>query len=209
MNARTILALATVTSLGTLAMLAGFAPRASAPAAALSALATGEAQGNVDPVHTYILFRIKHLNVGYSYGRFDEVSGNVSINDADLSKSSLTLDVKTTSINTGNAKRDGHLKSNDFFAAAENPTATFKSTSIKKAGEGAYDVTGDLSIRGKTKSVSFKLAKTGQGKSPQGGEIVGYETTLTINRLDFGVAYMPDLLGTDVQLTVALEAAAK
>jgi polyisoprenoid-binding protein YceI len=192
-------------ALAGLSVLAGLGPRTEAPKALLNASAAGADAGNVDGVHSYIFFRIKHMNAGYSYGRFDDISGDVSINDAKLDKSSIALQVKTASVNTGNAKRDGHLKTNDFFAAAENPTATFKSKSIKKGAENTYDVTGDLTIRGTTKEVSFKLNKTGQAKGPQ-GEVAGYETTLTLNRLDYGVKFMPDMLGTEVQLTVSFEA---
>lgn len=162
----------------------------------------------IDAVHSTVLFRCKHLNTSYAYGRFDEVSGTIDFDDANPASSSLNITVNTKSVSTANAKRDGHLRSADFFSANEFPTATFKSKSFAKGDGNMFDVTGDLTIKGVTKPVSFKLEKTGAGKGP-GGAIIGFEGTLAIQRADFGINYMPDGLGAEVRLTFAFEAGKK
>ncbi len=196
MNRKLVLA---STLLFATAGLFALAPRATveAPAAATSY--------KVDGTHSFVNFRCKHLNTSYAYGRFDKVSGTITWDAAAPESSSLAIEVATDSVSTANVKRDGHLKSGDFFAASEFPKATFKSKSVSKAGDNTFDVKGDFTLRGTTKEITVKLEKTGEGKS-QGGPIVGFEATFTINRLDYGVKYMPDALGQDVRITVALEA---
>lgn len=180
---------------------------AFAPARSLSP-APAAAAYTVDGVHSFVTFRCKHLNTSYAYGRFDKISGTVNFDDAKPESSSLSVEVATDSVSTHATKRDDHLKSGDFFDVAQFPKATFKSKSFKKTGDNAYDVTGDFTLRGTTKEITVKLEKTGQGKGPSGGDIIGFETTFTINRVDYGVKFMPDMLGTDVRITVAIEAGA-
>jgi len=193
-----------VASLATLCSL-GLAP--SAPLAT-SAGVTADSY-TVDPVHSTMIFRIKHNNVAYFYGRFNEVTGIISFDPASEGASSLDLTVKTDSVDAGNEKRTGHLKSADFFNAAKFPTSTFKSTKFAKASGDSYDVTGDLTIHGVTKPITVKLEKTGQGPGPRGGELIGFESTFTVSRKDFGITFMPDGLGDDVRITVSLEAGKK
>lgn len=192
---RVLLPALIVSALGLLA----FAPTAPAPTVAAGSY-------NVDGTHSFVNFRCKHMNTSYAYGRFDKVSGTIAFDDAKPEASSMNIEVSTDSVSTGNGKRDGHLKSADFFDAAQFPKATFKSKSFKKSGENTFDVTGDFTLRGTTKEVTVKLEKTGQGKGQGGADLIGFETTFTINRLDYGVKFMPDNLGTDVRITVALEA---
>lgn len=201
---RRFVPVAGLTALVALAALGGAAP-APAPTAAPSRNADTY---TIDSVHSTVLFRCKHLNTAYSYGRFDEVSGTIDFDDANPASSSLTVTVSTKSVSTANAKRDGHLRSADFFSANEFPTATFKSKSFAKADGNMFDVTGDLTIKGVTKPVSFKLEKTGAGKGP-GGPIIGFEGTVAIQRADFGINYMPDGLGAEVRLTFSFEAGKK
>ena len=197
MNAKLLLAAAVALSS---ASLLAFAPRAAtteAPAAAST--------WNIDPVHSSCIFRCKHFNTANFYGRIDKMTGTISFDEANPESSSLNVDVATDSVNTGADKRNGHLKSGDFLSASEFPKATFKSKSFKKAGENTFDVKGDFTLRGVTKEITVKLEKTGQGKG-QMGEIIGFETTFTIDRLDYGVKFMPDALGHEVRLTISLEA---
>ncbi|MBL9030628.1 MAG: YceI family protein [Phycisphaerae bacterium] len=201
---RRFVPVAGLSALVALAALSGAAP-APAPTAAPSQSADTY---TIDPVHSTVLFRCKHLNTSYSYGRFDEVSGTIDFDDANPASSSLTVTVSTKSVSTANAKRDGHLRSADFFSASEFPTATFKSKSFAKADGNNFDVTGDLTIKGVTRPVSFKLEKTGAGKGP-GGPIIGFEGTVAIQRADFGINYMPDGLGAEVRLTFSFEAGKK
>ncbi|MBX3376873.1 MAG: YceI family protein [Phycisphaeraceae bacterium] len=189
------------TSLGAIAL----APRI-APATSPAPAATTAAAYTIDGVHSAVVFRCKHLNTAYAYGMFSKISGSLSFDDASPESSSLSITVETSSVSTGNAKRDGHLKSNDFFASDEFPNATFKSKSFKKTGDNTFDVTGDFTLRGTTKEITVKLEKTGQGKGQGGKELIGFETTFTINRLDYGVKFMEGALGNDVRLTVSIEA---
>jgi polyisoprenoid-binding protein YceI len=174
----------------------------SAPAAALSA----EGGFKIDPVHTSILFGVKHDSVATFYGRFNKSSGMFNIDAADPSKSVVDIAIETESVDTANGNRDKHLKSGDFFSASEFPTITFKSKSFKKVSEGMYEVTGDLTIRGKTKSISVPVTDTGHGKSMQGKEVAGFETKFNLKRSDFGVSFMiGPALSDDVALIVSVE----
>jgi polyisoprenoid-binding protein YceI len=198
MHTRPILA-ATVLALGALAL----APRTPAPAPAAST------SYSIDPVHSSVIFRVKHMNTSQFYGRFNDIHGTLDFDDANPASSHLEAEIKIDSVDTHATKRDNHLKSADFFNAATFPTATFKSKIWTKSGD-AFDVAGDLTLHGVTKPVTVKLEKTGTtAKGPGGGPTIGFETTFTVKRSVFGIAYMPDALGDDVRVTIAIEAGAK
>jgi polyisoprenoid-binding protein YceI len=158
----------------------------------------------VDTVHSSVLFRVKHMNVSYTHGRFNDVSGNFLLDEADPSKSVFDLTIKSESIDTASTKRDNHLKGTDFFNSKQFPTITFKSKSVKKV-DSAYDVTGDLTLHGVTKSDTFRLSPTGTGKGMTGGALAGVEASVVIKRSDFGMTYMVGPVGDEVTVTVALE----
>jgi polyisoprenoid-binding protein YceI len=160
----------------------------------------------VDPVHSSVLFRVRHMNVSEFYGRFADVSGTVTVDDADPSKSSFDVSIKTESIDSFNEKRDQHLRGPDFFSAKEFPTISFKSTSVKKVTDTTWEVTGDLTLHGVTRSITVSMEKTGAGSGPQGGAIVGFETVFTIKRTDYGMSNMLKGIGDDVRIIVAIEA---
>ena len=159
----------------------------------------------IDPVHSSVLFRILHMKTSFLYGRFNEISGAIVLDDANPAASSVQAEVKVDSVDTRVAARDTHLKSQSFFSAKEFPTITFKSTSVKKTGEGVYEVTGDMTLHGVTKPVTTTVNLTGQGKGPK-GPIAGFETLFKIKRSDFGMNFMPDMVGDEVSLTVSVEA---
>lgn len=159
----------------------------------------------IDAAHSNYLFRVKHLGVSYTYGRFNESSGKFTIEPADPSKNSIEIEVKTNSIDTANEARDKHLKGPDFFNTVEFPAMTFKSTSFKKKDDGNYEVTGDLTIHGVTKPVTATAELVGAGKGMRGEMRAGWDATLVIDRTDFGMNYMPDNIGTEVTLTIAVE----
>ncbi len=198
-------ALISAVAVGSLFGAVALAPRSETPAPSAAPAAYA-----VDGVHSFVTFRCKHLNTSYAYGAFHKISGTISFDEAAPEASSMTIEVDTASVSTGDAKRDGHLKSADFFSASEFPKATFKSKSFKKTGDNSFDVAGDFTLRGVTKPLTIKLEKTGSGKNPMAGnEIVGFESTFTINRMDFGVKYGDGMLGNDVRVTVAIEAGKK
>jgi polyisoprenoid-binding protein YceI len=165
----------------------------------------------VDPVHSHVLFKIKHLGASWSWGRFGDFTAAVQTDDAGADLLGASFTVKTESIDTGNAKRDQHLRSPDFFNAKQFPEIAFKSTGVKAAGEGAWDVTGDLALHGETKPVNARVVRVGTGKTREGAPLAGYEATLTVKRSDFGMTYGTDAgaLGDEVHLTIAVEAARK
>ncbi len=186
-------------------------PLLLAPLAAVglfsSSLQAQEVVYQIDPVHTYVLARVKHLNVANSWGRFNDVSGEVRHNPADPSKSSVNFEIKAGSIDTANAKRDEHLRGPDFFNAKEFPLITFKSTKVRKDDDddNEYIIEGDLTVRGVTKPVRTEFELVGTGKGLQGEERFGGELDFTVRRSDFGIDYLPDALGDEVKILVSVE----
>ena len=158
----------------------------------------------IDGSHTSVLFRIKHLGVSFFYGRFTDVSGSVVLDD-DPANCSMNIVIKSDSINTDSEKRDAHLKSPDFFNARQFPEITFKSTSIKAAGENQLEVTGDLTLHGVTKPITVTVDRTGSGSDPWGGYRTGLETTITIKRSDYGMKFMLKGLSDEVKLMISIE----
>jgi len=158
----------------------------------------------VDPAHSFALFRIKHMDVGHVYGRFNEPNGQITIDDADPSKSSFTLELQTQKVDTGIQKRDDHLRSPDFFNAKQFPTIKFASKEAKKTDKG-YEVTGDLTLHGVTKSITMNLELTGQ-TAIGARQMIGFETTVDIKRSDFGMKNMVGPAADDVRLIISLEA---
>jgi len=161
---------------------------------------------SVDAVHSSVLFRIKHLNTSHAWGRFNDVAGKLNLDDGNPL---VEVQIKTASIDTGNPKREEHLKSPDFFNAKQFPAITFRSTRVQKSGDGKYAVDGKLNLHGVEKPIRVELTRTGAGKNQQGTSIVGYETNFIIKRSDFGMKYLLEGLSDDVLLIVSLECGAK
>lgn len=159
----------------------------------------------IDPVHSSVLFKVRHLNVTDFYGRFDDVSGTVTLDPANAANDSLNLEVKADSLDTHNEKRDQQSKGPDFLNVKQFPTITFKSTKVENAGDDTYNVTGNLTLRGVTKPLTIEFKKTGEGKGMKEEYRAGGETQFTIKRGDFGMTYMPNVVGEDVTLIVSLE----
>ena len=159
----------------------------------------------VDPVHSSTMFRISHMNIGAVYGTVKAPAGTVEQDDKGLTKIEVTLDIDK--IDTGNEKRDQHLKGPDFFNAKQFPQMMFKSTSVKPGSEAnSFEVAGDMTIKGKTKAVTVTLKKLGEGKGMQGEPRCGYETKFVVNRLEYGIDWNPGAVGNDVDVMIALEA---
>lgn len=174
---------------------------------ALACLSVGSvahaAKHVIDPAHTFVLFKVGHLGVGTAYGMFRKVSGSF-----DAEKGSVKVEIDVASLYTNNQKRDEHLRGPDFFNAKEFPKITFESTRMKKKSGNMYEVTGNLTIKGKTKKVSFMAEMTGTGVHPVSKkEIMGFAAELTVNRMDFGVDYMPGGLSDEVVIMLATEGA--
>lgn len=168
------------------------------------------AEWAIDNTHAYIGFTATHMVVSEVDGQFKTFSGKVLLDEKDLTKSQVEFSADVASVDTDNADRDKHLKSPDFFDAAKNPKITFKSTGIKKAGKG-YKVTGDLTMRGVTKKVTFDATISEAVKNPWGKWVRGVKITGEVNRQDFGISWNTNLdkggvvLGNEVALNIKLE----
>ena len=143
----------------------------------------------LDPAHTRIGFVARHAMVTKVRGSFNEFDGTATVDGNDLSASKVSLTIKAASIDTRNEQRDGHLKSNDFLAMDEHPEITFVSTSVATGGEGDVDITGDLTIKGTTKSVTVPFEFDGVATDPFGNQRAGFEGKTVINRTDYGVNF--------------------
>jgi polyisoprenoid-binding protein YceI len=149
----------------------------------------------IDASHTEIGFTVRHL-VSKVRGKFETFEGTITSAD-DVTASTVNVSIDLASVNTGTADRDAHLRSGDFFNAEENPKMTFVSTNIVEKGEGEFVVTGDLTIKGVTKSVDLATEFLGEGGDPWGGTRVGLEATTTISRKDFGIDFNIPVDGAD------------
>jgi polyisoprenoid-binding protein YceI len=141
----------------------------------------------LDPTHSRIGFVARHAMVTKVRGSFNEFEGSGYFDAADPANSKLQLTIKAASIDTRNADRDAHLRSNDFFDMDNHPEITFSSTALERAGEDRYQVTGDLSIKGVTRPVTVDFEYTGSAVDPYGNQRIGFEGTTTVNRKDWGV----------------------
>ena len=165
----------------------------------------------IDTAHSMIIFRAKHKGVTYNYGRFNEFTGKITMDETDISKSTVEFEVKTASVDTANKKRDQHLRSPDFFSAKQFPIITFKSTtvSMKEGEENVLEITGDLELLGVKKSITVDVAITGRGTGQQGESLVGFESVFMIKRSEFGMTYGAGAVSDDIRLIVTIEAKQK
>jgi polyisoprenoid-binding protein YceI len=140
-----------------------------------------------DTAHSRLGFVARHAMVTKVRGAFNEFEGTATIDGADPSKSSAAVTIQVASIDTRNAQRDEHLRNNDFLDADNHPTISFTSTGVERSDGLTFDVTGDLTIRGTTKSITFPLEFTGAVTDPFGNERIGFDGSVVINRKDWGV----------------------
>lgn len=162
----------------------------------------------VDPVHSTVLFRVKHAGVSHFHGSFADVSGSVTL-APDHAASSLEVRVKAGSVHTHDAARDRHLRGADFFSAGEFPQIVFKSSRVAAPAAGRLEVTGDLTLHGRTRRITIPVEITGSGKDRKGRPIVGGEAVFTIKRSDYGMRYGLTGIGDEVRITIALECVEK
>jgi len=186
-----------------------FAVLAAALAAASPALAADTYE--FDKAHTTVAFDVRHIFTMVG-GKFQEFSGTIKVDRAKPEASSVEFTINAASISTNEPKRDAHLRSPDFFDVANHPTITFKSASIQPNGKDSWLVTGDLTMRGVTKRVTLPVAFLGEGKDPWGNEKMGFETSTTLNRQDYGISWNKALdqggvlVGDEVKVQVSVEA---
>jgi polyisoprenoid-binding protein YceI len=158
----------------------------------------------IDPIHSHAIFEIGHLSaISRFYGRFNDINGEFVVDTPE--KSTVKVEIKVESVDTKTEAIDKHLKSPDFFSAVQFPTMTFTSTSVKLGANGEGTLAGNLTVRGVTKPVTWKLKHVGTGKGMKGEQRVGYLATTIIKRTDFGMSYGPGAATDEVELRVALE----
>jgi polyisoprenoid-binding protein YceI len=143
----------------------------------------------IDPSHSSLEFAVKHAMVTTVRGRFADFSGTITLDGVAPDRSTATVDVQIASVDTRNEQRDAHLRSPDFFDADQFPTMTFRSTGARVRSEGEYVLTGDLTIKGVSRSVELTISHTGSAVDAYGNERVGFEGTTTINRKDWGLSW--------------------
>jgi polyisoprenoid-binding protein YceI len=149
----------------------------------------------LDASHTEIGFTVRHL-MSKVRGKFETFEGTI-VSASDITASTVSVSIDLASVNTGTADRDAHLRSGDFFNAEENPKMTFVSTGISQKSDSDYVVTGDLTIKGVTKTVELATELLGEGADPWGGTRVGLEATTQISRKDFGIDFNIPVEGAD------------
>ena len=152
----------------------------------------------LDPAHTRIGFVARHAMVTKVRGSFNEFEGTAVLDGANPANSHAEVTIKAASIDTRNAQRDEHLRSNDFLAMQEHPEITFISTGVRQVDETTFELTGDLTIRGITKSVTIPFTFEGAAKDPFGNLRAGFEGSVAINRKDWGVTWNAALEGGGV-----------
>jgi polyisoprenoid-binding protein YceI len=174
----------------------------------------------IDPVHSGIHFSIRHFVVSKIHGRFTKLGGTIQLDEATPANSKVDVQIDAGSIDTNDPKRDGHLKTADFFNVAEYPEITFSSTRVEAAGKNKFKVTGDLTMRGVKKSITMEVDHGGSVKDPWGNNRGGFGLKTQIDRRDFGLTFNQLLEGggpalgdtidisIDVEATKAMQAAA-
>jgi polyisoprenoid-binding protein YceI len=166
----------------------------------------------LDPAHSHAEFKVKHMMIANVKGTFSGLSGDLTLHEPEhtLTKVDASIDVST--VNTGDAQRDGHLKSAEFFEVEKFPAMTFKSTKVTPKGGGDFAVTGDLTLHGATKSVTFEVeGLSDPAKDPWGNLRVGLSATAKINRKDFGLTWNAALetggvlVGEDIAISLEVQ----
>lgn len=167
---------------------------------------------NIDSAHTHIGFSVKHMMVTTVRGQFKSYRGTFALDASDFTRSTFSGEIDVTSIDTGNAQRDAHLRTGDFLDAEAHPTIGFTSSRVEAKGDGEFVVHGDLTIRGVTRPVALDVEFLGTSKNPYGQTVAGIAARGTINRKDFGVNFNALLetggvaVGEKVKLELDVEA---
>lgn len=167
---------------------------------------------NVDAAHSSLEFVVKHMMISKAKGVFNEFEAVIEANPDNLEDAKIEFNVDINSVDTRKKDRDDHLRSADFFDVENHPKMTFVATDIKKKSDNNYDVTGDLTIRGTKKPVTFDIDYEGSGKDPWGNEVAGFSGSTKINRKEFGLTWNTALetggvmVADEVKINVEIEA---
>jgi polyisoprenoid-binding protein YceI len=166
----------------------------------------------IDPAHSAAEFKVKHMMISNVKGKFHGISGTLTLNEAEPSRSQIEATIPVASLSTGDEQRNGHLKSADFFDAEKFPTLTFKSTEVDRTGPAEWAVVGELTMHGVSRNVSFAVEDFSIAeKDPWGNARIGLSATARVNRKDFGLTWNTALetggvlVGDDVQITLDVQ----
>lgn len=171
----------------------------------------------IDAAHSHVGFSVKHMMISTVRGKFQTYSGRLILDTEDFTKSSVEGDIEVASIDTAEAQRDEHLRSADFFDAAQFPKITFRSTGVERAGEDRYKVFGVLTIRGISREVSLDVDYAGMMTDPWGNQKLGFSAVGVLHRKDFGLTWnaaldkggvlVGDLVKLELDIQAVLQAA--
>ena len=166
--------------------------------------AENEVKYSIDNTHTSIVFAVSHFGLSYTYGRFNECSGEFALNGGELTTNGFSFNVDAKSIDTNNKERDDHLRGPDFFNTEVHPEITFVTTDVKKV-DGVFQVTGNMTMLGQTRSIKMPVQLIGVGSGPFGKQRAGFFTKFTIPRSDFGMDKMAGQIGNNISVTFSFE----
>ncbi len=181
----------------------------------ISAVSRTPSTWDIDTVHSSVGFTVRHLVISKVHGRFARWSGTLALDDARPERSRVEARIEAASIDTHEPQRDAHLRSADFLDAERHPEITFHSTATTRAGDGRFELAGDLTIAGVTRPVRLEVEALGRAKDPWGGERAGFSARTTIDRSDFGLVWNQALeaggvvVGDKVEITIEVEAVLK
>jgi polyisoprenoid-binding protein YceI len=178
----------------------------------LTAPQTTTTTWTLDPVHSVAEFKVRHMMISNVKGQFTGLTGVLTFDEHDITRSSVQATIDASTVNTREAQRDAHLKSADFFDVEQFPTLSFTTTRVTRTGDDELAVTGDLTIHGVTRQVTFHVeGPTAAGKDPWGNTRIGVSAMTRINRKDYGLTWNTALetggilVGEDVAITLDLE----
>jgi len=166
----------------------------------------------IDPDHSVAAFVVKHMMITNVRGQFNRLSGNIMIDAADMSRSSVEVSIDVTGICTGISKRDAHLRSADFFDVEKYPQIIFRSDRVKASGANQLEVSGELTIHGISRPAVFSVKSSGPEKSPEDETSLGFAASTSIDRRDFGLSWNVALdsggvmVGTEISIYLDVEA---
>ena len=183
----------------------------SATAIPMSAT-TASSTWNIDPAHSAAEFKVRHMMISNVKGKFSGLSGVLKLDESDHSRSTVEVSIPAASVSTVDEKLDAHLKNEDFFDVQKFPTITFQSTKIRSTGGRDYEVTGDLTIRGVTQTVTLNVADfSDPSKDPWGNLRIGLSGSTKVNRKNFGLVWNAPLefggvlVGDEVTITLDVQ----
>jgi len=183
--------------------------------AALAAPAFAQSSWEIDPAHSNVQFGVRHMMISTVHGKFTKFTATATGDEKDAAHAGVQASIDAASIDTGDEKRDAHLKTADFFDAEKFPTITFKSTKVEAAGDRRYKLHGDLTMHGVTKPVVLDVEATSEVKGMRGETRAGARATTKVNRKDFGISWSKSMdgggvvVGDEVEVTIDVEAVKK